>query len=142
MMFKLIQRVIARITQAMGGATSTQPAGHAPQGRTTRTGKAPIVSAATKPQPQPASKKPKRKPSLVQAGTTAQSRKPKQKPAQQTFGENGLQAQTPASQPASKSPTRKSKTAQPTTVAKLRKPASKPAQTTSGKRGRPRKIAV
>jgi hypothetical protein len=88
----------------------------------------------------PASKKLKRKSSLAQAGTTAQSRKPKQKPAQQTSGETGLQAQTPASQPASKSAKRKPKAAQPTTAVKSRKPASKPAQTISGKRGRPRKI--
>jgi hypothetical protein len=88
----------------------------------------------------PASKKPKRKSSLAPAGTTATSRKPKQKPVQPTSGGTGLQAQTPASQPASKSAKRKPKAAHPTTAAKSRKPASKPAQTTSGKRGRPRKI--
>ena len=83
----------------------------------------------------PASKKPRRKSSLAQAGTTAVSRKPKQKPAQQTSGEIGLPVQTPASQPASPSRKRKPSVAQQTTQVKSRKQTPKPAQTISGKDG-------
>jgi hypothetical protein len=92
-MFKLIQRVIARIIQAMGGATSTQPAGHAPQERTIQRGKAPSVSAATK---QPASKSAKRKPSVAKPTTAVKSRKPASKPAQTTSGKRGRPRKTPA----------------------------------------------
>jgi hypothetical protein len=95
-MFKLIQRAIARITQAMGGATSTQPAGHAPQGRTTRTGKAPTASVATKRQLQPASKSPTRKPKAAQPTSAAKSRKPASKPAQTTSGKRGRPRKIPA----------------------------------------------
>ena len=95
-MFKLIQRVIARITQAMGGATSTQPAGRAPQGHTTQTGKAPTVSAATKPRPQPASKSAKRKPSAAKPTTAVKSRKAAPKPAQTTSGKRGRPRKTAA----------------------------------------------
>jgi hypothetical protein len=95
-MFKLIQRAIARITQAMGGATLTQPAGHAPQEHTTRTGKAPSVSAATKRQPQPVSKSAKRKPSVAKPTTAVKSRKVAQKPAQTTSGKPGRPRKTAA----------------------------------------------
>lgn len=90
----------------------------------------------------PAKRKPKRKPSAVQVGTTAPSRKRTPKAVQQERGQDGRQPATPASQPASKSVKRKPSVAQPTTAAASRKPASKPAQTTSGKRGRPRKTPV
>jgi hypothetical protein len=130
-----LKRLVACLFTAQSSATVETPsntANHSP----VQSGQP--CKVARKPR-QSASKKPKRKTSVAQAGTTAQSRKPRQKPAQQTSGENGLQQATPASQPASKSAKRKPKAVQPTTAAKSRKPASKPAQTTSGKRGRPRK---
>lgn len=92
-MFKLIQSAIARIIQAMGGATSTQPAGPVPQGRTTKPGKAPSALAATK---QPASKSAKRKPSVAKPTTAAKSRKPALKPAQTTSGKRGRPRKIPA----------------------------------------------
>jgi hypothetical protein len=95
MMFKLIRRVIARITQVMGGATLTQPAGRAPQVHTTQTGKAPSVSADTNLQSKPASKSPKRKPKAAQLITAAASRKAEQKPAQTTSGKRGRPRKTP-----------------------------------------------
>ena len=93
-MFKLIQRAIARITQAMGGATSTQPAGHALQEPTTQTGKAPSVSADTNLQSKPASKSPKRKPSVAKPTTAVKSRKAVPKPAQTTSGKPGRPRKT------------------------------------------------
>jgi hypothetical protein len=95
-MFKLIQRAIARITQAMGGATSTQPAGRAPQGHTTQTGKAPTASAGTSLQSKPASKSAKRKPKAVQPTTAVKSRKVVSKPAQTTSGKPGRPRKTAA----------------------------------------------
>ena len=99
----------------------------------------PLRAKRTQASPQPvrnhASKKPKAKSSTAQAGITAQSRKPKQKPAQLTSGENGLQQATPASPPASQSRKRKPSAAQPTTQAKSLKQTPKPAQITSGKDG-------
>jgi hypothetical protein len=89
MLLRKIMLVIARITQAMGGATSTQPAGRAPQGHTTQTGKVSSVSAATKPRPQPASKSAKRKPSVAKPTTAVKSRKAAPKPAQTTSGKRG-----------------------------------------------------
>jgi hypothetical protein len=93
------------------------------------------TQASPQPVHNPASKKPKAKSSTAQAGTTVQSRKPKQKLAQLTSGETGLQAQTPASQPASQSRKRKPLVAQQTTQAKSRRQTPKPAQTISGKDG-------
>jgi len=93
MLLRKIMLAIARIIQAMGGATSTQPAGHAPQARTTRTGKAPSVSVATK---QLASKSVKRKPSVAKPITAVKSRKPASKPAPITSGKHGRPRKTPA----------------------------------------------
>jgi hypothetical protein len=95
-MFKLIQRVIARIIQAIGGATSTPPVGHVPQERKVQAGKVSSVSAGTKRQRQPASKSAKRKPKTVQPTTAAKSRKPASKPAQTTSGKRGQPRKTPA----------------------------------------------
>jgi type II secretory pathway component HofQ len=130
----LVRGLMGCQSTAPSSLTAEQPSPSAKHSRVNTTQASPQVARS------PASKKPKRKSSLAQADTTAQSRKPKQKPAQPTSGVTGSQAQTPASQPASKSAKRKPKAVQPTTAAKSRKPASKPAQTTSGKRGRPRKI--
>jgi hypothetical protein len=95
-MLKLIHRAIARITQAIQDAMSTQPAGHAPQDRTIQTGKAPSVSAATKRQPQSAQSKPKRKPSVAKPTTAVASRKVAPKPAQTTSGKTGRPRKTVA----------------------------------------------
>jgi hypothetical protein len=95
-MFKLIQRAIARITQAMGGATSTQPAGHAPQEPTTKTGRAPTALTGTSLQSKTASKSPTRKPKAVQPTTAVKSRKPVSKPAQTTSGKPGRPRKTVA----------------------------------------------
>ena len=83
----------------------------------------------------PASQKPKSKASAAQVGTTAQLRKPKQKPARQTSGGTGSQPATTASQPASQLRKPKSSTAQKTKAAVSRKQTQKPAQPTSGKAG-------
>jgi hypothetical protein len=83
----------------------------------------------------PVSQKPKSKASAAQVGTTAQLRKPKQKPARQTSGGTGSQPATTASQPASQLRKPKSSTAQKTKAAVSRKPTPKPAQLTSGKAG-------
>lgn len=93
MFLRKIMLVIARITQAMGGATSTQPVGHVSQEPTTQTGKAPSVSAATK---QPAKSKPKRKPSVAKPTTAVKSRKAAPKPAQTTSGKRGRPRKTAA----------------------------------------------
>jgi hypothetical protein len=93
-MFKLIQRAIARITQAMGGATSTQPAGHVPQEPTTQTGKVPTALTGTSLQSKPASKSAKRKPKAVQPTTAVKSRKAAPKPAQTTSGKPGRPRKT------------------------------------------------
>jgi hypothetical protein len=99
----------------------------------------PLRAKSTQASPQaahsPVSKKPKRKSSPAQVGTTAPSRKPKQKPAQQTSGGAGSQQTTPASQPVSQSRKRKPSVAQQTTQVKSRKQTPKPAQTISGKDG-------
>jgi hypothetical protein len=93
MLLRKIMLVIARITQAMGGATSTPPAGRAPQGHTTQTGKAPTASAATK---QPVQSKPKRKPLAAKPTTAVKSRKTAPKPAQTTSGKRGRPRKTAA----------------------------------------------
>jgi hypothetical protein len=109
-MFKLIQLAIARITQAMGGATSTQPAGHAPQVRTTQTGKAPSVLVGINPQLLHVQSKPKRKPKVAQPTSVVKSRKAALKPAQTTPGKLGQLSKTIAPQTQSPAPTkRKSK---------------------------------
>ena len=96
MFLRKIMLVIARITQAMGGATSTPPVGHVPQEPTTRTGKAPSASVAINPRPRPASKSAKRKPKVAQPTLPAKSRKPASKPAQTTNGKRGRPRKTAA----------------------------------------------
>ena len=95
-MFKLIQRAIARITQAIHGATLTQPVGHVPRGRTTQRGKTPSVLADINPRPLPANKSAKRKPKAAQPTLVAKSRKPASKPAQTTSGNRGKPHKIPA----------------------------------------------
>jgi hypothetical protein len=83
----------------------------------------------------PANQKPKSKTSAAQAGTTAPSRKPKQKAVLPTSGESGLQVATTASQPASPLRKPKSSTVQKTKAVVSRKQTQKPAQPTNGKAG-------
>ena len=96
-MFKLIQRAIARIIQVMGGATSTQPAGHAPQVHTTQAGKAPTALAGTNLQSKPASKSAKRKPRVAQLTKAVASPKQKPKAAPAKSGATGKPSATRAS---------------------------------------------
>lgn len=92
-MFKLIQRVIARIIQAIIDVISTPPVGHVHQERKIQAGKASSVSAATK---QPVKSKPKRKLSAAKPTTAVASRKAEPKPAPTTSGKRGRPRKTVA----------------------------------------------
>jgi hypothetical protein len=106
-MFKLIQLAIARIIQAMGGATSTQPAGHVPQGHTTRTGKVPSVLVGINHQPLHVQSKPKRKTKVAQPTSAVKSRKAAPKPAQTIPGKLGQLSKTLAPQTQLPAPTKR-----------------------------------